>query len=91
MLNRKHLIVYSAFVIDPLIIQSYNPLVSVFKTAFNVNVELIALSLFIYGSRFSKLATIITSESNTQERSTDNWKVSRFDHCQQHFESFQSF
>jgi len=45
MLSRKHFIVYGAILIDPLIIQSYNPLVSVFKSAFNVNVELIALSL----------------------------------------------
>jgi MFS family permease len=45
MLNKKFLIVCLAFVVDPLIVESYNPLVSVLKTAFNVNVELIALSV----------------------------------------------
>ena len=45
MLSRKHLIVFSAYAIDPLITQSYNPLISALKTAFNVNVELIVLSL----------------------------------------------
>jgi MFS family permease len=32
-------------VVDPLIVESYNPLVSVLKTAFDVNIDLIALSL----------------------------------------------
>ncbi|MFH0748393.1 MAG: MFS transporter [Candidatus Bathyarchaeota archaeon] len=45
MLNNKFLIICLAIVVDPLIVESYNPLVSVFKTAFNVNVELVALSL----------------------------------------------
>lgn len=45
MLNKKFLIVCLAMVVDPLIVESYNPLVSVLKTAFSVNVELIALSL----------------------------------------------
>lgn len=45
MLNRKILIVYGSILVDPLIVQSYFPLVSTLKTSFNVNVELIALSL----------------------------------------------
>ena len=43
--NLKFLIVSLAVVVDPLIVESYNPLVSILKTSFNVSVELIALSV----------------------------------------------
>ncbi len=45
MLDRKFLVVSLTTVIDPLIVESYNPLVSTLRTAFNVNLELITLSL----------------------------------------------
>ncbi|MEM2094549.1 MAG: MFS transporter [Candidatus Bathyarchaeia archaeon] len=45
MLSRRLLIVSLAIVVDPLIVEGYNPLVSTLKTAFNVNLELISLSL----------------------------------------------
>jgi len=45
MFNKRLLIVSLAMVVDPLIVESYNPLVPILKTTFNVNLEMIALSL----------------------------------------------
>ena len=45
MIDKKSLIIYSTALMDPLIISGYNPLVQVLKADFNVNIELIALSL----------------------------------------------
>ena len=44
MVDKKLVVVCSAFVVDPLVMTSYSPLVASLKTAFNVDITLIALS-----------------------------------------------
>lgn len=44
MLSRKLLVICSAYAVDPLVMQSFNPLVPAIKTAFNVDITLVALS-----------------------------------------------
>jgi MFS family permease len=54
-LNIKNILVFTAAMVDPLIILAYNPLVPVLKTAFNVGVEPVALSLTFHMLPFSLL------------------------------------
>jgi len=44
LVDKKLVVVCSAFVVDPLVMTSYSPLVASLKTAFNVDITLIALS-----------------------------------------------
>ncbi|MFH0748651.1 MAG: MFS transporter [Candidatus Bathyarchaeota archaeon] len=68
MVNRKALIVYLSVLLDPLIVTSYNPLVPVLKTAFNVNIELISLSLTFHMLPFSLLNLFSGTLSDLYER-----------------------
>lgn len=54
-LNKKYLVIYLAAMVDPLLILAYNPLVPVLKGFFNVNVELVALSLTFHMLPFAIL------------------------------------
>ena len=45
MITKKHIAIYAAVLTDPLIVSSYNPLVSLLKAEFNVDIRLIALGL----------------------------------------------
>lgn len=45
MIDKRLIIICCAYAVDPLVMMSFNPLVSVLKTTFNVNVELIALGV----------------------------------------------
>lgn len=54
-LNLVYLLIYLVAILDPLIILSYTPLVSVIKTTFKVNIELIAISLTFHMLPFSFL------------------------------------
>jgi ACDE family multidrug resistance protein len=44
MVNKKLIVICSAFVVDPLVMTSYTPLVQAIKTTFNADITLVALS-----------------------------------------------
>jgi len=44
LIDKKLIVLCSAFVVDPLVMTSYTPLVSTLKTGFNVDITLVALS-----------------------------------------------
>ena len=68
MSDKKFLIICSAVVVDPLIMSAYNPLVPVLKTAFNVNVELIALSVTFHMLPLSLLCLFSGALSDLYQR-----------------------
>jgi len=68
MSDKKFLIICSAVVVDPLIMSAYNPLVPVLKTAFNVNVELIALSVTFHMLPLSLLCLFSGALSDLYKR-----------------------
>lgn len=67
-MDRKALIVYLSVLIDPLLLTSYNPLVPVLKTAFNVNIELVSASLTFHMVPFAVLTLISGTLSDLYER-----------------------
>lgn len=48
MLDKRFFIICCSALVDPLLIHAYNPIIPELKTVFNVNIELIALSLTLH-------------------------------------------
>jgi len=69
MVNKKLVIICSAFAVDPLVMTSYTPLVQAIKTTFNAEITLVALSTTFHMLPLSLLCLFSGTVSDLYDRS----------------------